>query len=92
MTQRLGTEAFGPHLVMEAGGCELRRLIDPAHVLRFLEEMTVAIRMTPIMPPFVTRNRAGISGVQMIAESHIMVHTVPARLGFYPGYLLLPGL
>jgi len=73
----LGVPAFGPHLVIQGRGCPVRLLGDPGHVLAFLNFMPKHIRMTPIMPPFVTRTASGVSGIVIIAESHISIHTWP---------------
>jgi len=82
-TEVLGVEAFGPHLVLDGSGCKLARLICPSLALEFLEAMPRLIHMTPIMPPFITRNREGVSGIVLIAESHISIHTMPEILGFH---------
>jgi len=44
-------------------------------VQRFLEDVPGAIGMTPIMPLSILRNGGDWVGVQVIAESHIAVHT-----------------
>ena len=76
---------FGPHLVFDGYECLLRRLEDLDGLYRFLDRLPDQIRMTKIMPPYVFRHGtpgtpdAGVSGFVLIAESHISVHTFPAR-------------
>lgn len=76
---------FGPHLVFDGHGCPAARLGDLDALYRLLDSLPDRIRMTKIMPPYVFRHgiggRAseGVSGFVLIAESHISVHTFPAR-------------
>lgn len=79
----LGIEIFGPQMFLEGGECDYGRLVDPGHVLAFLDFMPEKIGMTPITPPFVSHTRMGVQGIRLIAESHIYIKTVPAELGFY---------
>ncbi len=79
---------FGPHLMVDAYGCEKAKLEDMGLVASILDELPTAIDMTKIMPPYVFRYSGevpedwGVSGVVLIAESHISIHTFPDK-----GYL-----
>ena len=76
---------FGPHLVYDGHGCPTTRLGDLDSLYGLLESLPDRIRMTKIMPPYVFRHGVpgqaseGLSGFVLIAESHISIHTFPAR-------------
>jgi S-adenosylmethionine decarboxylase len=75
---------FGPHLVFDGYGCPSPRLSDLQDLYQLLDTMPDRIHMTKIMPPYVFRHAArggaeGLSGFVLIAESHIGIHTFPAR-------------
>ena len=76
---------FGPHLVFDGFGCPSTRLGDLDALYGLLDSLPDRIRMTKIMPPYVFRHgvageaSGGVSGFVLIAESHISVHTFPAR-------------
>jgi hypothetical protein len=80
----LSVEVFGPQMFLEALGCELALITDPAHVIAFLEFMPEEIGMTPITPPFVTQTNRDIQGIiQFTAESYIYIRTVYVLRGFH---------
>ncbi len=72
---------FGPHLMVDGYGCPREKLQDISLIYKFLEECPDKIGMTKIMPPYVFRYEGvnpmdwGVSGVVLIAESHISIHT-----------------
>jgi len=74
---------FGLHLTLEGYGCDKKLLGDLAHCYKILDEYPDVIKMTKIMPPHVQKDlepphpKWGISGVVIIAESHIAFHTFP---------------
>lgn len=77
---------FGPHLILEAYGCPKDRLADLNLVCQVLEEYPAKLNMTKIMPPYVFRYNGGdvpedwgVSGVVLIAESHISIHSFPEK-------------
>lgn len=76
---------FGPHLVLEAYGCPKDLLGDLTRLSDFLDAVPAQLNMTKIMPPYVFRYSGavpddwGVSGVVLIAESHISVHTFPDK-------------
>ena len=77
---------FGPHLMLDCYGCRKSRLEDIGFIYNFLDKLPAAIGMHKIMPPYTfsftegtyTRDW-GISGVVIIAESHISAHTFPEK-------------
>lgn len=78
---------FGPHLILEAYGCPQELLGDLGLVSQVLDKYPEKLDMTKIMPPYVFRYEGtvpedwGVSGVVLIAESHISIHTF-AEKGF----------
>jgi len=77
---------FGPHLILEAYGCPKEKLADMAGLAKMLDSYPTKLDMNKIMPPYVfTYNDGtveedwGVSGVVLIAESHISIHTFPEK-------------
>ena len=80
---------FGPHLLLEACGARKEKLQDIALISDLLDNFPDKMQMTKIMPPYVFKYDGGeikedwgISGVVLIAESHIALHTFPEK-GFF---------
>lgn len=73
------------HLVIDGFGADESKLQDLALVFNLLDNFPGAIGMTKIMPPYVFRYTGvkpedwGVSGVVLIAESHISIHTFPDK-------------
>jgi len=76
------------HLTIDGYGGDPRRLADENLVRALLDECPDEIGMTKIAPPFVCPYYPspegqpadwGISGFVLIAESHLSIHTFPAR-------------
>jgi S-adenosylmethionine decarboxylase len=77
---------FGPHLMMEAYGCDTDRLVDLSLLTDLLDELPAKMGMNKIMPPYGFKYKDGqvpedwgLSGIVLIAESHIAIHTFPAK-------------
>ena len=70
-----------PHLVIDGGDCVELELRDRSRVQWFLEVLPERIGMTKIVEPMIYPNgdSGGFSGIVIIAESHISVHTHPAE-------------
>lgn len=69
-----------PHLIVEGYGCAPRHLQDESRARWFLEAFPGRIGMTRITEPMVHRFESGgggVSGIVIIAESHVSVHTFP---------------
>lgn len=79
------TYGFGPHLMLDCYGCNREKLADMDLIFDTLDKFPVKIGMTKIMPPYVFKYHGvvpedwGISGVVLIAESHITIHTFPDK-------------
>lgn len=66
---------------MDLNGCNKKKLKDVGFVYNFLDELPETIGMTKIMPPYtfsysgLKPEDCGVSGIVLIAESHIATHT-----------------
>ena len=73
------------HLVVDGFGADQGKLQDLEFIYSLLDHYPSQIGMTKIMPPYVFRYSGskpedwGVSGVVLIAESHISVHTFPEK-------------
>lgn len=75
---------FGPHLVYHGFRCPVSRLDDLDRLYQLLDALPEQIHMTKSMPPYVLRHdtpggEKGFFGFVLIAQSHISIHTFPAR-------------
>ncbi len=77
---------FGPHLLLEGYGSPKEKLSDVGMISELLDIFPQKLEMTKIMPPYVFKYNGGevkedwgISGVVLIAESHIALHTFPEK-------------
>lgn len=76
---------FGPHLILEAYGCPKELLADMTLMSQTLDAYPAKLDMTKIMPPYVftyhgaVEDDWGVSGVVLIAESHISIHSFPEK-------------
>lgn len=76
---------FGPHLILEAYGCPKAKLADLGLMSQILDAYPAQLDMTKIMPPYVFTYKGtvpddwGVSGIVLIAESHISIHTFPEK-------------
>ena len=76
---------FGPHLILEAYGCPKENLADMNRLSQVLDGYPAKLEMTKIMPPYVftyhgaVEDDWGVSGIVLIAESHISIHTFPDK-------------
>jgi S-adenosylmethionine decarboxylase len=76
---------FGQHLMVDGYGGNCKKLATLDLIYQFLDSYPEEIRMTKIMPPYVFKYHGtkpddwGLSGVVLIAESHISVHTFPKK-------------
>ena len=78
-----GHKAFGPHLTIDASGCDRATLVNQLAIYRLLDELPGKIGMTKMTLPYVVEwldkwaATPGFSGFVMLAESHISLHTFP---------------
>ncbi|HKS70976.1 MAG TPA: adenosylmethionine decarboxylase [Ktedonobacterales bacterium] len=74
---------FGPHLIIDGSRCDTKKLADRTLVEQVLNDYPAAIGMTKIGGPYMFEYQApdpaysGVSGIVVIAESHIAIHTFP---------------
>lgn len=69
----------GRHLIVELGGCDRTRLDDP-EVIRALIRAASEAAGTRLLSEVVHRfTPAGVTGLGLLAESHLAIHTWPER-------------
>lgn len=74
-------EEFGPHITLDLKGCPKEVLSDYNLHFNYLKSLPELIHMTPITQPYVfpysglVPEDKGITGIVIIAESHISVHS-----------------
>ncbi|HEX6797977.1 MAG TPA: adenosylmethionine decarboxylase [Ktedonobacterales bacterium] len=74
---------FGPHLIIDGSRCDTKKLANRTLVEQVLNDYPAAIGMTKIGGPYMFEYQApdpaysGVSGIVVIAESHIAIHTFP---------------
>lgn len=72
---------FGPHITIDLKGCPKETLSDYNLHFNYLKSLPEMIDMTPITQPYVfpyaglVPEDRGITGIVIIAESHISVHS-----------------
>ena len=75
------TESFGPHLTLDLSECNQAKLSDLDFIFNLLSSLPDQIGMTKITQPYVfpylglVPEDKGVTGVVIIAESHISIHT-----------------
>ena len=73
------------HLIVDGFGASREMLESEDMIFHFLDEYPSQIGMTKVAPPQVFRYTGskpddwGVTGVVIIAESHISIHTFPER-------------
>ncbi len=65
------------HTLLELGGCDAALLNDPATLEALLLEAVRKAGGTVVTRVFHTFSPHGVSGVVVIAESHVAIHTWP---------------
>ena len=75
---------FGLHVTIDASSCDKRKLESQSLVYDVLNHLPGKIGMTKMTLPYVCKwldkfsdGTEGLSGIVMIAESHISIHTFP---------------
>ena len=76
---------FGPHLMLDLGECNQQALENLDLVFDVLNQLPAKVGMTKITQPYVFKYHGvvpedwGITGIVIIAESHISIHTFPEK-------------
>jgi S-adenosylmethionine decarboxylase proenzyme len=70
-------EALGRQILIEFYGCEETTLKDTELIRLYMNEAAVIAGATIVGEMFHSFNPAGVSGVVVIAESHLAIHTWP---------------
>jgi S-adenosylmethionine decarboxylase len=71
------------HMMLDCYGCPREKLSDPGLIYNTLDSLPAKIGLARIRPPHVFKYSGavpedwGVSGVVLIAESHISIHTFP---------------
>jgi S-adenosylmethionine decarboxylase len=80
-------EALGTHILCELSGCDANTLTDVAGVEEILKAAALKANATILTTAFHRFEPHGVSGVVVIAESHLSIHTWPetgyAAMDFY---------
>ena len=80
-------KALGTHIVCELSGCDARTLTDVEGVQKILTVAARKANATVLEAAFHRFDPHGVSGVVVIAESHLSIHTWPeigyAAMDFY---------
>ena len=80
-------KALGTHIVCELSGCDARSLTDVEHVKAVMVTAAREANATVMETAFHRFQPHGVSGVVVIAESHLSIHTWPetgyAAMDFY---------
>jgi S-adenosylmethionine decarboxylase len=69
----------GCEWVVEAYGCDPAALADLARIQAFFDRLITELSLTPVGPPVWHQfpTTGGITGVRVLAESHLACHTFP---------------
>ena len=78
---------FGRHLLVEYFGCNRQRLDDKRFIEDLMSQAAYAANATPLQHIFHRFSPHGVTGLIVIAESHLSIHTWPeegyASMDFY---------
>ncbi|MGE0201264.1 MAG: S-adenosylmethionine decarboxylase [Candidatus Melainabacteria bacterium] len=80
---------FGPHLMLDCKQCDPDKISDVEYVFNFLNDLPETIGMTKITQPYVfpysglVPEDKGITGVVIIAESHLTFHSFTDKDYFF---------
>lgn len=80
-------KALGRHILLELHECDSEILRNPSEIQKIMESAALAAKATIVKSVFHHFNPYGVSGVVVIAESHLSIHTWPehgyAALDFF---------
>ncbi len=70
-------KALGRHVLAEYFNCDKELLNDPQKLEQFMQEAAKKANATVVSSSFRTFEPFGVSGVVIVAESHLAIHTWP---------------
>ncbi len=70
-------KALGRHLLIELFSCDRALLDDPGRLEKVMQEAAIAAGATIVESVFHRFQPHGVSGVVVISESHLAIHTWP---------------
>lgn len=73
----LDLKALGKHIILELYDCPANLLSEPAEIQRILEAAALVMGATIVESRFHHFSPLGVSGVVIIMESHLTIHTWP---------------
>tara|TARA_B100000686_G_C16206278_1_gene673115 strand:- start:183 stop:581 length:399 start_codon:yes stop_codon:yes gene_type:complete len=73
-------KTLGKHMLLEFHECDFDKLDDESYISVVLNEAAKIAQATILNSSFHRFQPQGVSGVVMIAESHISIHTWPEHL------------
>ena len=71
--------SLGVHVIADLCSCDAGLLNDPVFIEKMLKDATKAAGATEIRTIVHTFNPVGVTGVTVLAESHISIHTWPEK-------------
>ncbi len=71
------TNPLGKHLLAEFIGCKACVLDSPSKIQKLMEQAAVEAKATIVQSVFHHFSPIGVSGVVVISESHLAIHTWP---------------
>ncbi|MEZ4885179.1 MAG: adenosylmethionine decarboxylase [Chitinophagales bacterium] len=77
MAEKRTLKALGKHIILELYGCPTELLSEPADIQRILEAAALVMGATIVESTFHHFSPLGVSGVVIIMESHLTIHTWP---------------
>lgn len=81
--ERAARGVYGPHLTIDAYGCDPEKLSDFSLVYRWLRELPGKLGMEILFPPYchdyvnVNPLESGVTGIVGLTTSHASIHTYP---------------
>lgn len=72
-------DPLGVHLILDLYDCDHALLDDEEAIEKALDDAVKAARVTPVLKKIHRFAPQGVSGVVVIEESHLSIHTWPER-------------
>ncbi len=70
-------KALGKHIILELYGCPAELLSQPNEIQQVMESVAAIMNATVVKSTFHHFSPLGVSGVVIIMESHLTIHTWP---------------